>query len=235
VSAPYYADDAVTLWHGDCREILPTLRAQSVDLILTDPPFFMPATHYQSRTQWQRSWSDTSVLAMFWSTILDLAIPLLRATGHFVTFCNGDSYPVFYPEMYRRFDALKCLVWDKGAIGMGRIWRNRHELLIAARWETSTFKESGGSRPDVLAAKVIPSSDRTHPVEKPTRLLAQIIEPTTPTGGLILDPFMATGSTILAARMANRRAIGIEGEERYCEIAARRLSQGILTPAGEQP
>jgi DNA modification methylase len=228
MSGPYYRDESVTLWHGDCREILPSLAPQSVDLVLTDPPFFMPATHYSSRTSWQRSWGDTSVLAAFWGVVLDASIPALRPTGHLITFCNGDSYPVFYPEMYRRFDVLKCIVWDKGSIGMGRVWRNQHELVIAGRWETSNFTESGGSRSDVIRAKVIPSGDRTHPVEKPTSVLAPLIEPTTEPGATVLDPFAGTGSTLLAARMAGRRVIGIEAEERYCEIAAKRLAQDCL-------
>lgn len=225
---PYWSDGTVTLYLGDCRQVLPELPAASVDLVLTDPPFFMPASHYQSRVQWQRSFGDTSVLAAFWGAVLDLAIPLLKHTGHLATFCNGDSYPVFYPEAYRRFDAIKCLVWDKGSIGMGRVWRNQHELIMAARWESSHFTEQGGSRSDVIKARVIQSSERTHPVEKPTAVLAPLIEPTTPLGGLILDPFAGAGSTLIAARIAGRRAIGIETEERYCELAARRLSQEVM-------
>jgi len=225
---PYWSDDLVTLYHGDCRDVLPQLPAASADLVLTDPPFFMPASHYQSRVQWQRSFGDTSVLAAFWGTVLDLAVPLLKRTGHLATFCNGDSYPVFYPEAYRRFDAIKCLVWDKGSIGMGRVWRSQHELIMAARWESSQFTEQGGSRSDVIKAKVIQSAERTHPVEKPTALLAPLIEPTTPPGGLVLDPFAGTGSTLLAARVAGRRVVGIETEERYCETAVRRLSQMVL-------
>jgi site-specific DNA-methyltransferase (adenine-specific) len=225
---PYYEDDLVTLYHGDAREVLPALRRESFDLVLTDPPFFMPATHYSSRTTWQRSWSDTSALAAFWGVVLDATLPLIRRTGHFATFCDGESYPVFYPEMYRRFDALKCLVWDKERIGMGRVWRNQHELVITARWESSEFSEEGGSRADVLRAKTVHASERTHPVEKPTALLAQIIEPTTKPGGMILDPFMGTASTALAAQATGRRFVGIEGEERYCEQAVKRLAQGSL-------
>jgi DNA modification methylase len=225
---PYYQDDLVTIYHGDCRDILPTLKGQSVDLLLTDPPFFMPATHYQSRVDWQRSWSDTSVLAAFWSVVLDAAIPRLRTTGHLLTFCNADSYPVFYPEMYRRFDYLKSLVWDKGHVGLGRIWRNQHELIIAARWNDSTFNEDGMLRSDVLRFKATPPADRSHPVEKPVDLLASLIVPTTTPGGLVLDPFMGSGTALAAAKDLGRRAIGIEGEERYCEIAAQRCSQEVL-------
>src|SRR4026208_2170371 len=97
---PYYEHGGITIFHGDCRDVLPLLRRSAVDLVLTDPPFFMPATHYQSRSDWQRAWSDTSILATFWAVTVDAVVPLMKRTGHLLAFCNGDSYPVFYPEMY---------------------------------------------------------------------------------------------------------------------------------------
>lgn len=222
---PYYSEDGITIYHGDCREM--TLR--NVDAIVTDPPFFMPADHFQSRVKWQRSWGDVSVLGTFWRATLATLVPALKPTGHFISFCNGDSYPVFYPEMYRCFDTLKCLVWDKGHVGLGRIWRHQHELMIAARWRESFLEVGGKLWADVIRVDATPSSDRDHPVEKPPALLWHLIEPVTPADGLVLDPFMGGGSTLVAAKNAGRRAIGIEIEERYCEIAAKRLSQGVLS------
>lgn len=223
---PYYSDELVTLYLGDCREILPQLGR--VDAVVTDPPFFMPAAHFQSRVKWQRSWGDVSILGTFWSATLDALMPHLRSTGHLVTFCNGDSYPVFYPEMYRRFDTLKCLVWDKGHVGLGRIWRHQHELAIAGRWSESFVDIGGEVHSDVIRANATPSADREHPVEKPTSLLRAVIKPIVPPGGVVLDPFMGGGSTLLAARDLGHKSIGIEMEERYCEVVARRLDQGVL-------
>jgi hypothetical protein len=190
---PYYEHGGITIYHGDCRDSV----LRDVDAVITDPPFFMPADHFQSRVKWQRSWGDVSILGTFWRSTLDVLCPAMKPTAHFLAFCNGDSYPVFYPEMYRRFDTLKCLVWDK-------LWS------------------------DVIKVSATPSSRREHPVEKPTELLRHLIDPVTPDTGLILDPFMGGGSTLLAAQQLGRRAIGIEIEERYCEIAAKRLSQEVL-------
>jgi site-specific DNA-methyltransferase (adenine-specific) len=226
---PYYDEGGITIYHGDCRDVLPALTRRSIDLVLTDPPFFMPAVHYQSRVEWQRSWGDTSVLASFWATVLDGVVPALKATGHLLAFCNGDSYPVFYPEMYRRFDFLKSLVWDKGHVGLGRVWRNQHELVIAARWNTCWFADDGVLRSDMLPFKATRSSEREHPVEKPVALLTSLIGATTPSlSGTVLDPFMGSGTTLQAAKDLKLRAIGIETEERYCEIAARRLGQEVM-------
>src|SRR5688572_13113930 len=139
---PYYEHGGITIYHGDCRDS----ELSGIDTVVTDPPFFMPADHFQSRVKWQRSWGDVSVLGTFWRATLDIIVPMLKPSGHFATFCNGDSYPVFYPEMYRRFDTLKCLVWDKGHVGLGRVWRNQHELVIAGRWNDSEFVEDGRLR-----------------------------------------------------------------------------------------
>lgn len=226
MTEPYYQDDFVTIYHGDLHDV--EIAHRSVDALVTDPPFFMPADHFQSRIKWQRSWGDVSVLGTFWRTTLDRLVPTLKPTGHFLAFCNGDSYPVFYPEMYRRFDTLKCLVWDKGHVGLGRIWRHQHELVIAGRWRESFSDIRGQLYADVIGVKATASTDREHPVEKPAALLRQLIEPITPDGGVVLDPFMGGGSTLRAAKDLGRRSIGIEIEERYCDAAARLCAQDVL-------
>ena len=210
-----------TLYHGDCLEILPTV--PRVDAVITDPPFFMPATHYQSRVGWQRTWGDTSILRGYWERLTDLVADRLNRTGHFLAFCNHEAYPVFYPVMYGRFDFLKALVWDKGHVGLGRVWRNQFELVIAARWNDATFVEDGKLRSDVIKQSASPSADREHPVEKPEALLASLIEPTTPVGGVVLDPFMGSATAGSAAISIGRKFIGIEIERKYFDIACERI------------
>lgn len=222
---PYYEQGDVTIYHGDSLELLPSMPV--CDLVLTDPPFFMPAQHYSSRANWQRSWGDTSILGRWFASVLEVLIPRMNPAARFLSFCDDESYPVFYPELYRRFDVLASLIWDKGGIGLGSEWRHGHELIISARWKDSQWY-GGASRSDVLRVKNVPSANRLHPVDKPTDLLRQLLEPTTKHGDLVIDPFMGGGSTLLAARLMNRRVIGIELEEKYCEIAAQRVSQEVL-------
>jgi hypothetical protein len=221
---PYYADDAVTIYHGDALEVLDGL--SGADLVLTDPPFFMPAQHYQARVKWQRSWSDTSILAAWWRLVVGQIVPHMKGSASFITFCDDESYPVFYPELYRHFDALTALVWDKG-MGMGSPWRRSHELLISARWSASKWTAGGGEQ-DIIRIPRIPSARRFHPVDKPPDLLKRLIGPTTDPGDTVLDPFMGGGSTLVAAKSMGRKAIGIELDESYCEVAAGRLSQEVL-------
>ena len=206
-----------TLYLGDCMDILPTLG--KVDAVVTDPPFFTPAVHYQSRVKHVRSWGDMSILESWWSGVsADLA--RVCPKGHVFVFCNGDSFPAFYKAMFPHWEKLKSMVWDKGHVGLGRIFRNQHELIIWARSEGHFVPDDGKLRADVLYARATPSSDREHPVEKPVELLSQL---TDVSAGSVLDPFMGSGSTGAAAVAQGRTFIGCEIDPRYFDIACKRI------------
>ena len=207
----------------DCIEGMQQIGTASVDTIITDPPFFIPATHYQSRIKWQRKYSDLSVLRIFWESVLSEATRVLKPTGHMFVFCNGDSYPVFYAPMFDRFDRVKSLVWDKGHVGLGRIFRNQHELIIWARSTDCMHVDDGRVHADVLRYSATPSSEREHPVEKPESLMMELIAPTTPEGGLVLDPFCGSGTVLTAAKKLNRHFIGFDLDPDYCKTAELRV------------
>ena len=222
---PYYEADGITIYHGDCLELAGDL--PQCDVIVADPPFLMPAQPYAARSEWARAWGDTAILARWWATALDALLPRLAGSGSAFTFCDDESYSVFYPGLYTRFPALSALVWDKGRIGMGSPWRHAHEFVLHGRRSSAKWRGSSGET-DVLKVTPIASAERYHPVDKPRALLAKLIAVSTDERNLVLDPFMGGGSTLDAAKFTGRRAIGIEIEERYCEIAAERLSQGVL-------
>jgi site-specific DNA-methyltransferase (adenine-specific) len=231
VAEPYYADEHVTLYHGKCEEVLPSLR-MFAHAAIADPPFFMPAQPYAGRDEsWQRSWADTSILSGWWGLVVTAMTKAVRPDGHLLVFCDDASYPVFYPQVYTRWPNIGCLVWDKGRPGMGTAWRSSAELIIAARGRSAYW--TGGARSNVLKFAPVPSVNRVHPVDKPVPLLAALIEPSTPPDGVVLDLFSGGGSTLVAAKMLGRRAVGIELEERYCEVAAKRLCQAVLLPVPE--
>lgn len=225
----YYADDFVTLYHGDCLEIAADL--PQADALILDPPFFMPAQHYAARSEWARSWGDTAILTRWWAGALDTLLPKLRGTGSCFVFCDDESYPVFYPGLYVRFPGVSALVWNKGRIGMGAPWRHAHEFILHARRTDAKWRGSKGET-DVLDFTPTPSASRFHPVDKPDALISKLIAVTTDPGDLVVDPFAGGGSTLTAARALGRRAIGIEHDEAYCEVIARRLSQNILDLGG---
>jgi site-specific DNA-methyltransferase (adenine-specific) len=222
---PYFDYNGITIYHGDCLDFCSELLP--VDLLIADPPFFMPIKHYAARSEWARAWGDTSVLSSWWNHALTLLTPRIADSGSAFVFCDDESYSVFYPPLYVRFPALSALVWNKGRIGMGSPWRHSFEFILHARTGISKWCGSAGES-DVLNFSPVAFAVRDHPVSKPRPLLSKLISVTTNPGDIVLDPFMGGGSTLDAARDLGRRAIGIEIEERYCEIAARRLAQSVL-------
>lgn len=222
-----------TLYCGDCLEILPTLGR--VDSVVTDPPFFTPAVHYQSRVKHAKSWGDMSILEAWWGSVC-VELQKKCEIGHVFVFCNGDSYPAFYKAMFPHWEKLKCMVWDKGHVGLGRIFRNQHELIIWARSTGHFVPDDKKLRADVLSSQATPSSERKHPVEKPTHLLEQLCEVS---AGSVLDPFMGGGSTGVAATKLGKDFVGIEIDPKYFDIACERIDREnaqlkLFTPKQEQ-
>jgi site-specific DNA-methyltransferase (adenine-specific) len=116
-------------------------------------------------------------------------------------------------------------VWDKSHYGMGSYWRNQHEnIVFASLGKPADMRDRGMGT--VLRFPAVSPAARVHPTEKPVDLLRTILEATP--DGPVIDPFCGSGSTLVAARDVGRAAVGIELEERYCEIAAKRLEQEVL-------
>ncbi len=224
--APYYSDEWVTLYHGDALDVMDDLDESSVDTLVTDPPYFLPAAHYSVRSGSFRSLSDLSMLEHFFRSTFTKAARVLRPTGTGYVFCDGQSYPAFYAVGYSVFHRLRPLVWDKQTSINGYDWRHQHELIMYVTMPEAPRTPTGDG--DVLRERAVAIKDREHLAQKPVNLLVRLIDKTSPSDGVVLDPFAGSGSTLVAAASAGRKAIGIEREERYCEIIANRLAQGVL-------
>jgi site-specific DNA-methyltransferase (adenine-specific) len=217
---PYYEADGITIYHGDCRDVAESLNPNSVDLLLTDPPYGMAfVSGWTTEKATVRSDGVRQGVRVVRSGLNALE-PTFRDDMHALVFCHWESWPDFYDNLCHLFPIRNALVWHKGGGGMGDL---RHEyakdyevVLFGAR---SRGREIRGIRTGaVIHHKRVPSQQRAVPFEKPVGLLA----------GFVLDPFMGSGSTLHAAKNAGRRAIGVELEEWLCETAAKRLSQGVL-------
>ena len=228
---PYYDEGGITIYHGDCREVLPTL--EIADLLVTDPPY---GIGYQSgRGDHDKIAGDDGSLApVDW---LSLALKHLRRGRHAYVF--GMAANEVTPEMH--LCGLTEIIWDKGIIGMGDLslpWGASHERILFGVQEISKANRAKnyGAQAARLRRGTILSVQRTqsgqtlrHPTEKPVTLLRILIESSSTFDEVVLDPFMGVGSTLLAARLEGRRAIGIETDERYCEVAAQRLTVDVVT------
>ncbi len=220
---PYYQDDAVTIYHGDCRDILPTL--EPVDLVLTDPPYAAAAataTTGWAKQKWGGNWGDMSLLVMLTEFVLDSGVVL--PLGQVLWFCDHLGYAALIPSFFRRFTTVQSIVWDRDMLGMGAHFRKQTEFIIYGRQHDSPLLTKSNAR-DIIRLR--PSySNREHPASKPLSLLTYLLDCVQ--SNLTLDPFMGSGTTLLAAKNLGRKAIGIEIEERYCEIAAKRMSQTVM-------
>ena len=215
---PYYEHAGITIYHGDCLEIVPTLGC-AVASVITDPPYAIPTIVAQNR-ETVRNVGDLSLVEATFRLVFK---ELSRVANRMFVFCDGVSYPVVFRAAYGNWSTA-LLIWDKGRIGMGREFRKSHELIMHGwRQDTPIFADGIG-RPDVLHSDPV-GDDREHPAEKPVKLIEQLLPVC---GDIILDPFMGSGTTLVAAKNLGRKAIGIEIEERYCEIAAKRLAQEVM-------
>lgn len=240
---PYYDEGGITIYHGDCREILPEIG--SVDAVVTDPPYGDTSLDWDQPV---RGWLDLVDTRQIW--------------------CFGSMR--FWLEHGAEFEGWKYgqeIIWEKhnGSSFHADRFKRVHEFAI--HWYRGPWSEiwtdpvyTMDARKRQFRRKEIPShhhGDRgpsvyqsedggpklmrsvlqvrsehgsaVHPTQKPLGILSPLIAYSTHTvGGTVLDPFMGSGSTLRAAKDLGRKAIGIEIEERYCEIAVQRLAQEVL-------
>ena len=203
---PYYEADGCTIYHGDCLDVLPSLVA---DVLVTDPPYGIGMQAFDDDFESGLAGVDAAsggVAAAFHSPrrVLEFAARL----------------KTWKPER---------LLWMHKTADMAAPWRgwcmNGEAILIASR-ESARWPKPLVYRSDTYA--VGPWERAGHPNGKPLSVLLDLIGRIAEEGATVLDPFMGSGTTLRAAKDLGRRAIGIEIEERYCEIAARRLSQRVL-------
>jgi site-specific DNA-methyltransferase (adenine-specific) len=223
---PHYTEDGVTIYAGDALDVMAELPFDSVDAVVMDPPYFLPAAHYSVRSGTFRSLSDLSMLEHFFRDVFTACARVLKPTGFLYAFCDGQSYPPFYATAFPHFKNIRPLIWDKQTSVNGYAWRHQHELIMFAAMPDSPNVKTGDG--DIIRERAVPIGDRNHLAEKPETVLTRLIDKTTPPGGVVLDPFMGSGSTLRAARFLGRQAIGIELEPRFCDVAVSRLGQTIL-------
>lgn len=236
---PYYEDDHVTIYNGDCREILP--RIGGVAMVVTDPPyvFGLASTDQEGKAG---GWGDLMNNALFYGAWLQEARKLTDARqGAVWVFNSWRSFPVLARASFEiGWPITSLLVWDKEWIGPGaKGLRPSYELC--ALFAHPGFTVLDRSTPDIWRQQWSSHRPNGHPAEKPVDLLGRMIraggglvEVTASSidHGAVLDPFCGSGSTLVAAKREGRKAIGIEIEERWCEVAATRCAQDVLDLEG---
>lgn len=220
MSAPYYADELVELFLGDCREVTDWLAA---DVLVTDPPYGIGWKRSQNKSR--GSSAHEGIVNDADTLVRDAALAAWGPTRPAVVF---GSFYAPYPAEYRQ-----VLVWrkpaDAGVVGAVTGYRRDVEpIFLCGTWPqrpvlwssllSSLIRNSGNPSS--------PAGRTGHPHCKPLDLMEALISSCPP--GIVADPFAGSGTTLLAAKRLGRRAIGVESDERYCELIARRLDQGVL-------
>jgi site-specific DNA-methyltransferase (adenine-specific) len=221
---PYYADDYVTLYHGDCREITAWLAA---DVLVTDPPYGIGWKKGENKARSSRA--HTGILNDEDTSVRDTALTYWGPTRPALTF---GSFYAPNPPAFRQ-----VLVWQKpndaGVVGSTIGYRRDVEpIFVIGDWPRCPARWSSVLRSVIsnIGSPSSPAGMTGHPHAKPVDLMRQLIERCP--DGVVADPFAGSGSTLRAAKDLRRRAIGVELDERYCEIAAERLGQEVLDFGG---
>jgi site-specific DNA-methyltransferase (adenine-specific) len=278
MAEPYYADEFVTLYHGDCREILPALAADSADLVLTDPPYGVGKAEWDG--EFQSWWMPEAariapILGVMPGTKNILRCPLATGRLHYrwtLAAHTVDSTAVG-PLGYANW--IPCIVYSAnsaaewcsafaawcaaqgisrrdldlaaGTSDMGGWWASTlpHRSQIPSREQWVKLRAMFNPPPsfdiaiqtanriyrrasDVQRIVMAHEPKADHPTPKPIGVMRWLVDRLSLEGDQIIDPFAGSGSTLIAARELGRHAIGIEIKERYCELTARRLGQGVL-------
>lgn len=247
---PYYEEDGITIYHGDCREVLPALSC--VDHVITDPPYFRDV--YRRMSSIEDGYGNsakslkragTAIVKMAAGdigAIDDLVEPIALACAQIcrrwaIIFSDVENSHRWRDALtnaglrYMRTgawvkpDSMPQMSGDRPAVGF-EVCTIAHSRK-ASRW-------NGGGRAALWIHNTCRTDRPDHPCPKPLPLMFELVQQFTDPGDLILDPFMGSGTTLLAAKNLGRRAIGIEVNEQYCQIAVQRLRQmtfGFGVPA----
>jgi len=219
---PYYEEPAGVIYCADCMDILPKIPEKSIDLVLTDPPYginFIPQRGTFNAiandkfadwefSYWLRKWAEA-------------CSQTLKDGGVSFWFSGWSTSHLVYPALSQYWNVKSCIVWKKNNWGIGYHTRPQHEFVYLCH-------NGDVPKPENQYSDVWEFSKENgfHSCQKPVRLIGRCVGMYS--SDLILDPFLGSGTTAVAAKQLGRKFIGIEISEKYCEIAKQRLAQEVL-------
>ena len=249
---PYYSDDHVTLYHGDCRDVLPTLRG--VACAVTSPPYNTLGSRMPSKPSgiWKQmgvgfldsinstGYADDMVEADYveWQRSVADAVAAATVPGgswfynHKVRYRDGVMvHPIDIVRSFTGWSLRQELIWDRpGSMTFNaRMYAPSDERIYWLVRDGAKHRWNQEAVGLMTVWRMSPAVEVDgHPCPFPETLVSRCLMGTTAPGDVVLDPFAGSGTTLVAAKAMDRKAIGIELEERYCEVAANRLRQEVI-------
>ena len=221
----------------DCLEGLKEIPDKSVDLVVTDPPYFLSMGHAGSKTNAQnseqlnsnRAFNDLAICTPFYKQLFAEYARVLKDDGAFYFFTDFRGYAYYFPLLNAALPVRNLIVWAKKA-GPGSFYSFAHEFIVFGT-RKSKMKSGVGSNVWRMAAfgsgAKKTNGEKQHPTQKPWELIAKCIEDATEPGAVVLDTFMGSGTTAVACLRTGRNFIGFELDEGYHAIAQKRIAETI--------
>lgn len=211
------------IYTGDARALSENVPDGSADLLVTDPPYFLPVNTYvgtRGTTYHRRTVGDMSVMQTYFDVVLGEFAKKLKSTGSAYVFCDGQSYPLIYRALYPHFKYVRPLIWDKMISYNGYTWRHQHELIAWGEGYDAQRVPTGDG--DILKCRGVLQKDRLHPAEKPVDLVCRLIEKHKD-AEVVFDPYAGSSPVAVACKMLHRRYLAFEIDPVTAECARERV------------
>lgn len=238
---PYYADKAVVIYHADCRDVVPKVKA---DIAVTSPPYnTLPTEHAPSGLHAERmsgvnkwikksseGYADSKPEKEYQDWLRGIVDSLIVSCSglvwinHKIRYRDGEAV---HPIRFLPYKIYAEIIWDRGgsmALNCKR-YAPSHEIIIG--FGTPHYWDDSENM-TMSVWRIAPERSENHPCPFPEIIPRRLITSSCPTGGVVLDPFAGSGTTGRAAKDLGRRCIMIEKEEKYCKIAAERMRQRVF-------
>ena len=208
---------------GDSRQVLKTLDKKSFDLLLSDPPYGMDfKSGWNTKDKIQNDKIEDTV--KLFEEVLKESVPLLKDDAHFYLFGNINYMNEIKPIIENYLTLKNVLIWDRQIIGMGDLKTYGNSYDIVYFGYNKKWKDLNGTRDrDILNFQRVDPAMNIHPTEKPLDMLQYLIKKSSNENDKVLEPFAGGGSTLLACKNTNRKATGIEIENKYVELIKERI------------
>ena len=217
---PYYEEDGIVIYHGDSMKIMPSLEYKGFDLVLTDIPYGVVNRKDNGLRNLDKKDADTctyseSDIAKQLSTI---------CKGSVYIFCGTEQVSQLRESLVEEKMTTRLIIWEKtnpSPMNGQYIWLSGVECCVFGKHKGAVFNEH--CKNSVI--KFSCGRGKKHPTEKPLKMFEYLTQVSSNESDLILDPFMGSGTTLVAAKKLGRKAIGIELSKEYCDIAIQRLNE----------